>query len=262
MRIALEALASDSERPNISLEAQASLLILRLNQAFIDNRQEEFPNIWRDYSNILDHADGLGEFKATRLVSMIGVVGEVAGNDAAYNELIEKLAVFVAKRTSEAQRALIILKRARQLDLSDRIDMIRLLGKAVIGLNKKEHTEHLIEALHLLMLAYRGAGLLWAARASCVMAAASIIIEGEDDNDIPVGFVPTMKAWASIALGLRHLPDVSYAIQLLHGALATLPLTEASQRRVREDILELDYASGNIFLNLHDAELPQLRIAT
>jgi hypothetical protein len=67
-----------------------------------------------------------------------------------------------------------------------------------------------------------------------------------------------MKAWAWIALGLRHLPDVLYAIQLLHGALATLPLTEASQRRVREDILELDYALGNIFLNLHDAELPQL----
>jgi hypothetical protein len=59
----------------------------------IDNKSEDFPNIWRDFSAILERAAVLGEFKAERLVSMIEIVGQVAGNDAAYNELIEKLAV-------------------------------------------------------------------------------------------------------------------------------------------------------------------------
>jgi len=259
LRQTLEAIAANEERPNNSLEAQASLIMLRVNGALTNDRREELPDIWRDYSAVLDRAAGLGEFKAERLVSMIEVVGKVAGNDAAYNELVEKLANFVAKRTSEAKGALILLKRAQQLDIvSDRIDMIRLLGKAAIGLSKKEYTEQLIEALHLLMIAYRGAGLLWAARATCVMSAASLVMEGEEDSTVPVKFVPTMKVWAWIALGLRHLPDFLFAIQLLSGALATLPLADESKERVREDIRELEYALGSVILNLSDAELRQL----
>jgi hypothetical protein len=103
----------------------------------IDDRPEDLPDIWRDYRRILESAGGLGEFEAERLVSMIEAIGSTVGNDAGYNELIEKLADFVSKRRSEAEGALILLKRAQQLDFTDRIDMIRLLGKAVIGLRKK-----------------------------------------------------------------------------------------------------------------------------
>jgi hypothetical protein len=258
LKKALDAIALNSERPNNSLEAQASLLTLRVNAAFLDQRHEDLRGIWRDYSNILDRANGLGEFKAERLVKLIEVIGTVADNDPAYNELVEKVAAFVAKRTSEAEGALILLKRAQQLDFSDRIDMIRLLGKAAVGLSKKEYTEHQIEALHLLMIAYRGAGLLWAARATCAMAAASLVMQGEEDSTLPVTFVPTMKVRAWIALGLRHLPDFLHSIQLLSGALATLPLTDDSKARVSQDIRELEYALGSIFLNLSDAEARQL----
>lgn len=108
------------------------------------------------------------------------------------------------------------------------------------------------------MVAYRGAGLLWAARATCAMAAASTVMEGEEDSTIPVSFVPTMKVWAWIALGLRHVPDFLFAIQMLNGALATLPLTDESKERVRNDIQELEYVFGSIILNLSDDELAQL----
>jgi hypothetical protein len=71
-----------------------------------------------------------------------------------------------------------------------------------------------------------------------------------------VTFVPTVKVWAWIALELRHLPDFLFAMELLSGSLATLPLTDDSKERVGRDILE--YALGSIFLNLGDAELRQL----
>lgn len=258
LRDALEKIAANKNRPNNSLEAEASLVIVRLNMAMIDEPREDLPAIWRAYGDILDRARGLGEFKANRLVKMIEAVGNVAGNNPAYNELIEKLADFVAERTSEAEGALILLKRAQQLDPEDRIDIIRLLGKATIGLSKKEYAEHLIEALHHLMIAYRGAGLLWAARAACVMAAATIIVEGEEDSYVPAVFVPTMKVWAWIALELRHVPDFLLAMQILNGALVGLPLTEDTKERVRQDIQELEYAFGSIMLNLSDAELKQL----
>jgi hypothetical protein len=144
LKLALEAMAGDRDRPNNRLEAQTSLLIIRLNRALIDPKSNDLTDIWRDFAAALDRATGLGEFDADRLVSMIELAGQVAGNDPAYNDLIERLAEFVANRTSEAEGALILLKRAQKLDFSDRFDMIRLLGKAAVGLTKKEYTDHLI----------------------------------------------------------------------------------------------------------------------
>ena len=85
--------------------------------------------------------------------------------------------------------------------------IIHLLGKAARQLAKKEYAEKLIEALQPLSLAYRSAGLLWASRATCIFAAASIAIEGEADSQIDVAIVPTIELMAWVALELRHLPD-------------------------------------------------------
>lgn len=258
LKDALEKIATDKDRPNNALEAQTSLLIIRMNQAMLDNKREELAIVWSDFSATLEKASGLGEYKADRLVQMVEVAGNVAGNDPAYNDLVEKTAEFVSKRKSEAEGALILLKRAQKLDFDNNFEMIRLLGKAAIGLTKKEYTDHLIEALQLLMLAYRSAGLLWAARASCAFLAASLIMEGEEDSELPVSFVPTMKIWAWIALELCHIPDFLFAIQLLNGALATLPLADDSKEKVSEDLRELDMALGSLFLNLAEPDLRNL----
>ena len=42
----------------------------------------------------------------------------------------------------------------------------------------------LVEALNLLTLAYRSAGLLWAARANCLMAAARIVSFAEEESEL------------------------------------------------------------------------------
>jgi hypothetical protein len=255
---ALEKIAGDKNRPNNSLEAQTSILIIRMNQVMIDKKRDGLTDIWNDYAAILEKASGLGEFKADRLIKMIEIAGQIAGNDPAYNDLVEQMAEFVSNRKSEAEGALILLKRAQKLDFDNNFEIIRLLGKAVIKLTKKEYSEHLIEALHLLTLAYRSAGMLWAARASCISVAASLIIEGEEESHIPTSFVPTMKIWGWLALELRHLPDFLFAIQMLNGALAGLPLTEDTKAKVSEDIDELDLALGSLFLNLDETDLGKL----
>lgn len=258
LKEALEQIASDKDRPNNALEAQTSLLIIRMNQAILDKKRNELAGIWKDFSSILEKASGLGEFKAERLIQMVEIVGQVAGNDSAYNDLVEKTAEFVANRKSEAEGALILLKRAQKLGFEDNFDMIRLLGKAAIGLTKREYSDHLVEALQLLMLAYRSAGMLWAARASCVFLAASLVMESEEGSQLPVSFVPTMKIWAWLALELRHLPDFLFAIQLLNGALANLPLTEDSKAKCSEDIRTLDVALGSLILNMDETDLRKL----
>ncbi len=254
----LEPMAINQERPNNALEAQTSLLVIRLNEARLNSNVANLTDIFREFSTVVEKAEGLGEFDVDRLLRMVEVMGQLAGNDPAYNNFFEKIAEFASKRKGEAEGALIRLKRAQSLDFSDNFEMIRLLGRAAIGLAKKEYSNHLIEALQLLTLAYRSAGLLWAARASCIFLAASLVVQGEEENELPISFVPTMKIWAWLALELRHLPDFLFAIQMLNGAAAMLPLTEESKAKVQQDIFELGMALGSKFLNTDEAELRKL----
>ncbi len=258
LRTKLETIANDQDRPNNAAEAQLSLIFIRVNQAIMNGQAEKLSDIWRDFSELLKKVEGLGEFRANRLEQMIDVAGQIAGNDPAYNALVEQAAEFFAKREGDVKSAGILLNRAEQLDFDQNFEMIRLLGKASIRLTKREHAELLIQAMHLLTLAYRSAGMLWAARASCIMLASALIIEAEEESQIPARFVPAMKLWGWIALELGNIPDFLFAIQMLNGAVACLPLTDESKARVQEDLQELDMALGCLFLNLDEQELQKL----
>lgn len=258
LKIRLEAVATNTDRPNNALWARTLMLLGHLNAAMLAGDRDAFPPIWPEFSKILLQARGLAEFEATRLIKLIEVVGNVAGSDPAYNVLIEEVANFVSERTGEAEGALVLLKRAKKLDFDNHFEMIRLLGKAARQLTKKEYAEKLIEALQLLSLAYRNAGLLWASRATSIFAAASIAIEGEADSQIDVSIVPTIEIMAWTALQLRHLPDFLEAIQLLNGCLRGLPLAEESKELLKDRLMTFDTALGSHFLNFQPEELPQV----
>ncbi len=170
---------------------------------------DAIPSIWPEFSEILSQARVPGEFDATRLLNLIEAVGKPAGNDPAYNVLIEEVAAFLNERTGEAEGALVLLKRAQKFDFDNHFEMTRLLGKAARRLTKKEYAEKLINALQQLSLAYRSAGLHWATLATCIFAAASIAIDGEADSQIDLAIVPTIELIAWVALELRYRPDFS-----------------------------------------------------
>ena len=100
-------------------------------------------------------------------------------------------------------------------------------------------------AMRLLSLAYRSAGLLWAARASCIFAIASIFIEAEEDSDLPASVVPTLMLLGWITVELRHLPDAFEAIRLVRGCVARLPLDDASKERAAKRLQEFDLVLGS-----------------
>jgi hypothetical protein len=261
LEAALEAMTRDEGRPNHRLEARTSLAVVRLGRFFAEGRIEELPGIWTELGSILDEAAGLAEFDADRLVRLIEVVSMPAGRDPTYRAVAERLADFVAKRSSEAQGALILLRQALALDDDERCERIRLLGRAAVRLAKREHAEQLIEAHQNLAIAYRGADLFWASRSSLLMAAAGLAAEGEETSELPVGFVPTVKIWAWVALQLRLVPELLLAVRLLRMSLATLPLDDASRARVADGLQELDAAFGSNILNMTDEEVAALSSA-
>lgn len=251
----LKLIAENKERPNNALEAQSSLLVVEVNQAILKKDTQKLSSLWPQFSDVVKRARGLGEFSAERLTKMIEVFGIVAGKDSGYVQLVDEVAAFVSERTGEAQGALVLLKRAQQLDFEDNFEMIRLLGKAARQLTKKEYADSLIEALQLLTFAYRSAGLLWAARATCIFAMASMFIEAEEDSDLPASIVPMVMALAWIAVELRHLPDALEAVRLVRGCAATLPLDDSSKERVAKRLTEFDLILASQILNFTEEEL-------
>lgn len=258
LEAALVAMTCDEHRPNHRLEARTSLAVVRLGRYIAEGRMDELPGVWSELGSILDEASGLAEFDADRLVRLIEVVAMPAGRDRTYRAVAERLADFVAKRTSDAQGALILLRQALNLDDDEQYERIRLLGRAAVRLAKREHADQLIEAHQHLAIAYRGGDLLWAARSSILMAAAGLAAEGEETSELPIGFVPTVKIWAWIALQLRLVPELLLAVRLLKMSSGTLPLNEDSKFRVAEGLQELDVAFGSNILNMEDGELRAL----
>lgn len=139
----LRTMTADTERPNNALQARTSLLVLQVNQAMVDRAPQALVALWPQFSEVLKQAEGLGEFPVERLIKMIEVFGNVAGNDSGYARLVDEVAAFVSKRTGEGQGALVLLKRAEQLGFEDHFEMIRLLGKAARQLTKKEYADSL-----------------------------------------------------------------------------------------------------------------------
>jgi hypothetical protein len=107
----------------------------------------------------------------------------------------------------------------------------------------------------LLSLAYRSAGLLWAARASCISTLASIFIESAEGSDLPASVVPTIMLLGWIAVELRHLPDALEAIRLVRGCIASLPLSDDSKELAVKRLFEFDMVLASQIMNFTPTEL-------
>jgi len=251
----LTPMSEDGERPNNQLEADAALLHIKMNWAAMSRDAHALTAIWRGYVDIVDRAKGLGEFDAERVANLIEAAEAVAGDDPAYAELIDKLADFVAEREGQSQGALLLLRRAKKLELTRHFEMIRLLSKAVLHLTKKEHSHSLEDALSHLAIAYRSAGLSWAARATCIFAISTMLIEVEEGDRLPLRFGVLLKIWISLSLDLRHYPDLAVALPLLRGVVAGLPYCDEARAQFGKQMEEFEIIAGSQILNLSDDEL-------
>ena len=259
LRHRLEIIERDLHLPNSALEAATLLLLLKLHMFRVSSKTDQISEIWRGFSDILERAKSLAEFRAERLVEFIGVAGDLAGNDPVYNELVEKAAEFIGERQNEIVGARLLVRRAKQLESDNHFEIIRLLGKASLRLSKKEYADELIESLPLLALAYRNAGLLWAARSTCFTVATLLVIESEEESEISPNLISITIILVWILLELRHLPDLLYSVILLN-KLALLPLTEESREMLREKFCEIDLALASHFLNYADEDLRHLEM--
>lgn len=258
LRSRLATIAEDKTRPNNALEATTSVLLIDVNSAVLAGDSEGLSSLWPQFSAVLDRAEGLGEFDATRAANLIKLFGQIAGADPAYSKLYDQLVDFVSQRKSEAEGALLLLDRARQLDFDRNFEMIRLLGRAVCHLTKREHSDSLAEATQMLALAYRSAGLLWAARAICLFAVATMFIDAEEGSELPASVVPTVMMLAWISVELHDIPESLQAVRLARGCANGLPLTEESRAHFAKRLEEFDLVLSYLTVNMPEEALRRL----
>ena len=90
-----------ADRPNNSLEARSSLLLLRLNFSMVNHDRSELPEIWEGFRRHPQPGGRLGRVSGRPTGAADRNGGNVAGNDPGYNALVEQLAEFIGKRESE-----------------------------------------------------------------------------------------------------------------------------------------------------------------
>ena len=258
LRERLEEIERIDDQPNSALEASTLLVLWKLSMAMVQGKTDKLTEVWPEFAAILERAKPMGEYDALGIVKLISVAGQIAGNDKDYSALVEKAAAFVGERRSEGEAARLLVERAEQLDFDQSIEMIRLLGKAVRRLTKKEYGDELIEALKLLALAYRSSGLLWAARATCLMAAERITSEALEESNLTPALIPIFNLWAWISLELRHLPDLICALQFVRGLAGGLSPSDEARESLAEEWQQMDALLAGLVLGCTDEDLENI----
>ena len=258
LRVRLEKIEADPNNPNSALSATTSLLLLELNRSKLLDRMDDMAAPWERFSDILEKARSLSEFDADGLVRLIKGLAQIAGNNTEYNALIEKTAVFVKDRVGEAEAARILIERAKQLEASETLECIRLIGNAIPYLTKGELSHDLVEPLGLLALAYRQAEVFWAARSTCLMAIATITTRIDQDGVVSPLTVWAIEVWAWTSLQLRHIPDVLCAVRLLDALSTERLLSEKARASIIRKREHIETVLAACFVHLPDDDIARL----
>ncbi len=258
LRARLEKIEADPNNPNSALAATTSILILKLNRSKLLDQMDDMTDLWARFSDILEKAKSLGEFDPDGLVRVIKGLAQVAGTNAEYNALIEKTAVFVKDRVGEAEAARMLIERAKQLEPSETLERIRLIGKAIPYLTKGDLSDDLVEPLGLLALAYHQAEVYWAARSACLMAIATITTQIDEDGVVSPLTVWAIEVWALTSLQLRHFPDLLCALRLLDAVFAERLLSEKALASITKKRETIEAALAACLVHLPDDDIARL----
>jgi len=173
LKTALERLAGEETRPTAALQARTHLHTIALTEAIQVSDGAKVEAAFKKLSSILRQAEKLVGYPFKAIAEIVIESGDTFGSIPGYNELFEQIVAMVSRRTGEVSAARLLLKRgAQELNADHPYEAIRLLGRAICGLQKHESRRDAARALRLISEAYEDTGLLWAARGAALHTAA------------------------------------------------------------------------------------------
>lgn len=234
----LNNLAEQDERPSNSLMSRIYIEILNLHCI---EKIDEASAVFSSIHSIIKEGENLVGFSFNEISNLVTELDSFFGELESYENLLDYLTEYTTRREGEVRGAVVWLKRgARRLESDEPYQAIKLIGKSLAALYKKEAKKDLYAALNLLASAYMQVDLLWASRANLLLAASLVTDEFWRSGDILSAQVYAYIRLAKIELRLGRLDH----------ALAWWNLSLVVSSHVEEEtISEAEYISFDAYLS-------------
>lgn len=223
--VKLDEISQDKSRPSNALMAHIHLYLLQLIQKFGDELfcKETLKNVLK----ICKLGHNLIGFPFEKLYKLFSSLDIVFDKYEEYEELVDYFTEQSGSRHSEKKIAKLQLDRGvKRLKNNQPYQAIKLLGKAFVGLNKKETYDDMTYANLLLSDAYSQIGLRWASRGSLLFSASLLINYFHKEQlilpesvkvywqlswkELELGRIPQSLQWAELALLSSNAIDDKY----------------------------------------------------
>lgn len=234
----LNKLAKKDERPSNSLMSRIYLELLNLHSI---KNIDQASAIFSSMQETMKEGEKLVGFSFNEVSDLVTELDSLFGELESYENLLDYITECTSRRDGEVRGALLWLKRgARRLESNEPYQSIKLIGKSLAALYKKESKKDLYAALNILSVAYRKVGLLWASRANLLLAASIATDEFWRSGDILSAQVYAYIRLAKVELQLGR---VNYA-------LAWWELASVVSSQVEEEtISKTEYLSFDAYLS-------------
>ena len=247
----LDAIATDSTRPNNALQARTSLTLMQTTQALQSKRFDEVENGWRDLTEVVDKSDGLGAYSVEHLFNLIRELGEYVDDSPLFDALYDKLANIMGKRRSDGKAGMAYITRAKQkMGQEKPYEAIQWFGRAEELLIKEEYHEQLVISLLGASRAFEDVGLLWAARNKALAAAFQALAPFVEEGQIIPEAMIAMNRLVWLELRLGRIPHVLDAISFTSSIASQLNLSENLEKAYVEELQMQEWVLGIHLLNL------------
>lgn len=247
LRIELQRLQADKDRPSTVLQSRSIELLMDLSQSH--DKPLELKRILSEFRKVFEEGKGLVNFPVTPLIKILMELGEHLPNDPDFDELFESVLLLSQERESRATSGRMLLTRGNQKLISgNHYEAIRLLGRAQHDLAMRECRGELIAALALCASAYESAGLLWAARSNMLLAASQAFNQYWEDGAITIQIFACLQRLIWIELQLGQIPSTLTWIENATVIAQVLEFGEEAQERFLKERETQDQVLGILLL--------------
>lgn len=261
LRAAILRHTTDVGKPTSALWARTQLVLMDLVEAV--GNLDTLPSVISNIKAIIGEAEGHLDYPVELVIQVVRELGQLLGNEEAFDELFEIVIQFQSKRSSDAEQGSLRLERGFQkLQSGKPYEAIEQFSKAQNLLVQEEHKNEFIQAVVGAALGYEAAGLLWAARANLVFALDRVLYEFHKTGHIAPQALTLLRKLIWLELQLGRALCVLIWIDWLNVLGNAVELDDSSRKNLEEEFGMMDAVFGILVLKTRFADWPRLdRIA-
>ena len=248
---------TDVSKPTSALWARTQLVLMDLVEAA--GNRDTLPSVISNVKAIFSEAEGHLDYPAEPVIQIVRELGQLLGNEEAFDELFETVIQFQSKRSSDAEQGSLRLERGFQkLQSGKTYEAIEQFSKAQNLLVQDEYKSEFIQSLVGTALGYEAAGLLWAARANLVFALDRALYEFHKTGQIAPQALPLLRKLIWLELQLGRALCVLIWVDWINVLGNAIELDDLARKYLEEEFRMMDAVFGILVLKTRFSDWPRL----